>query len=369
MGAEMGKTIRLIDSTLRDGEQAPGVSFNRSDKIAVATMLAEAGIDELEAGIPAMGDRECEDILALHRLNLPCRITPWCRARAGDLELAARAGASSVHIGFPLSPIHLQVTGNTLDGVLEDLNRLVTLARCRFDHVSVGAMDAVRTAPDTLALWLRSACDAGAHRARIADTVGLSTPSSVAALVAGLSAAVPEMPLDFHGHNDLGMATANALTAAEHGAFALSVTVNGLGERAGNAATEEVAAAIHFASPLTCRLRPEALAPVCARVARASGRPIRPDKPVTGSAVFDHESGIHGQGQLKHPLAFQPFTADVVGHAPGRLVLGTHSGTAMLTHLLDRAGIALTTDQARELLSVIRSQTRREKRPLDTLKP
>jgi homocitrate synthase NifV len=304
----------------------------------------------------------------LNRLNLPCRITSWCRASTFDLEWAARAGASGVHIGFPVSPIHRKVMGRTLDGVLEDLNHLVTLARCHFDHVSVGAMDATRTEPDTLAAWLRVARVAGAHRVRIADTVGLATPSSVAALIRELSVIVPDMLLDFHGHNDLGMATANALTAAEHGAGALSVTVNGLGERAGNAATEEVAAALHFASPLTCRIRPEALAPVCAYVAQASGRPIRPDKPVTGRGVFDHESGIHGKAQLKHPLAFQPFTADAVGHTPGRLVLGSHSGTGMLTHLLDRAGIALTPDQTHDLLSMIRSRARRERRPLDILK-
>lgn len=360
------KNLWIIDTTLRDGEQTPGVSFSRNDKITIATLLAEAGIDELEAGIPAMGDAECSDILALNRLDLPCRITSWCRARSTDLELAARAGAASIHIGFPLSDIHLSVMGKTLDTILDDLDHLVAIARCHFDHVSVGAMDATRTSIEALEMFVTQAALSGAYRVRIADTVGLASPSSISTLLRHLVGCEPSLIYEFHGHNDLGMATANALTAAENGAGALSTTLNGLGERAGNAPTEEVVAALRFASALTCRVNPGLLSPACHYVAKITDRPVHKNKPITGMDVFDHESGIHGQAQLKNPLSFQPFLPEEVGHKPGCLVLGSHSGTATLTHLLNQVGMPVDRSRAGKLLEQVRRSARQKGSALST---
>ncbi|MBU1169102.1 MAG: homocitrate synthase [Proteobacteria bacterium] len=358
------KTLWLIDTTLRDGEQSPGVSFSPKDKIVIATLLAEAGMDELEAGIPAMGESERRDILALNQLSLPCRITSWCRALHKDLEWSADAGAASVHIGFPMSDIHLSVMEKTRESVLGDLSFLVTYARRYFDHVSVGAMDATRASEEFLHLFVTEARTAGAYRVRIADTVGLASPSTTAALIKGLVRIEPNLIYEFHGHNDLGMATANALTAAENGAGALSTTLNGLGERAGNAPTEEVVAALRFASTLSCNVNPARLTPACRYVAQVTKRPVHKNKPITGREVFDHESGIHGHAQLKNPLSFQPFLPEDVGHHPGRLVLGSHSGTATLTHLLGQAGIAVDRDHAGPLMEDIRRFARQKKAAL-----
>jgi homocitrate synthase NifV len=352
------KSIRIIDTTLRDGEQSPGVSFSRKDKITIATLLDEAGIDELEAGIPAMGKAECQDIKTLNSLGLSCRITSWCRAVTQDIELAAQAGAQSIHIGFPVSDLHLSVMNKTRHSILEDVNRLISVARQWFSHVSVGAMDATRAADDFLDNFVREAAAAGADRIRIADTVGLASPSSVSALIRRLVLAEPGIVYEFHGHNDLGMATANALTAAENGAGALSVTINGLGERAGNAPTEEVVAALRFASDLNSRVHSAKLIPACRYVADATKRPLHHKKPITGTDVFDHESGIHGNAQLKNPLSFQPFMPEDVGHMPGRLVLGSHSGTATLTHMLGESGISLDHGRINTLMESVRRYAR-----------
>lgn len=366
MNATTTNNLWIIDSTLRDGEQSPGVSFSLTDKITIATMLADAGIDEIEAGIPAMGEEECKDISALARLPLPCRITSWCRAHDYDLTMAAKAGVSSIHIGFPVSDLHLSVMGKTRESVLEDMARLVHRARGLFDTVSVGAMDATRAHMDFLFQFLETAASLNISRVRIADTVGLASPSSVSTLIRNLIRKVPGLAYEFHGHNDLGMATANALTAAESGAKALSTTLNGLGERAGNAPTEEVAAAIRFASSLACHVNPAKLPVACGYVAHVTGRPVHSKKPITGMEVFDHESGIHGHAHLKNPLSFQPFLPEDVGHAPSRLILGSHSGTATINHLLSQAGIALSREKAGSLMAEVRRLAKAKGEALST---
>lgn len=354
----------IIDSTLRDGEQCPGVVFSRADKIAIARMLADAGVDELEAGIPAMGEVEREDIRALVRLGLSCPVTPWARAKKEDIEWAAETGVSGIHISFPVSDIHLAVMKKTRERVLDDLGLLIPLARRVVDHVFVGAMDATRADRGFLLAFARTARELGAERLRIADTVGLSSPSSIGVLIKTLASAEPTMVFEFHGHNDLGMATANTLSALENGAQAVSSTLNGLGERAGNAATEEVAAALAFASNLPCRLDRSRLALACRYAAHAAGRTIPENKPITGSMVFDHESGIHSHAQLKNPLAFQPFLPEEVGHDEGRLVPGTHSGTSGLIHVLAGLGLVLDRDRAGDFLKEVRRSARRKGRSL-----
>lgn len=348
------RSIRIIDSTLRDGEQAPGVVFSREEKRTVARMLAEVGVDEIEVGIPAMGETERETIRRIRDMGLAPRLTCWCRATRGDIELAARCGVGSVHVSLPVSSIHLNALRKNEARVLDLMTEIVTRARRLFDSVSVGAQDALRADPDYLETFVRHAAGNGAHRVRIADTVGIASPGAIHRLFRRLVPAAGETALEFHGHNDLGMATANAVTAAEAGASALSVTVNGLGERAGNAPLAEVAAALAFASGHVCNVRTAGLPPLSEFVAAASGRPIPPDKPIVGSAAFQHESGIHCDGMLKDPLAYQPFPSEAVGRNGSEFVVGKHSGSHIVQHLLRRNGIRVDRPQAERILRRVR---------------
>ncbi|MFW6239807.1 MAG: LeuA family protein, partial [Thermodesulfobacteriota bacterium] len=321
--------VFIIDSTLRDGEQAPGVAFRREQKIRIARMLADVGVDEIEVGIPAMGETERETIREIRRLGLPPRLTCWCRATAGDIQLAGQCGTGGIHISLPVSPIHIHALGKSPGGVLDLMREMVSLARADFERVSVGAQDALRADPDYLEAFVAHAEDCGADRVRIADTVGIASPGAIHRLFRRLAPAAKGISLEFHGHDDLGMATANAVTAAEAGASALSVTVNGLGERAGNAALEEVVMALRTRSdrlPFSTSIDTKKIYPVSRMVATLTGIRPQPNKAIVGENAFAHESGIHQHGVIQHAQTYEIIDPQDVGIPASKLVLGKHSG-------------------------------------------
>lgn len=356
--------VWIMDTTLRDGEQAPGVVFGSPARLAVAEALDAIGVDEIEVGVPAMGDAARKDITAIVRRDPRCLLTSWCRAKKEDLELAARCGTGGVHISLPSSSIHLTAMGRDESWVLRTLQDLVAFARKYFDMVSVGAQDATRSTLPFLKTLAETVCTCGADRLRIADTVGIARPSTVGPLIRALRASVPGLSLEFHAHNDLGMATANAVTAVESGADTLSVTVNGLGERAGNAPLEEVAMALFGMGEFQGRIDLSGLVRLSRLVAGASGRDLPPSKPITGPGVFRHESGIHCAGLFKNRRTYEPFEPGMVGQESSEIVIGSHSGTASICHLLAGSGITLDRGVAGRLLEDVRAMAAAQKRAI-----
>lgn len=345
--------IVIDDTTLRDGEQSAGVSFNLDEKIAIAKSLDSINVPELEIGIPAMGDQERDDIRAISALDLNARLLVWCRMREDDLKHCHQLNVDMVDLSIPVSD--QQITGKLgrdRRWVLEMIKRFVPRARDMGLQVCIGGEDASRADSDFLLQVLQTAQQAGANRLRFADTLGVLEPFSVYEKIKRLVSAC-DIEIEMHAHDDLGLATANSLAAARAGATHINTTINGLGERAGNAALEEVVVGLNHLYGMRSGVLLQDFPLLSKLVEQASGREVHWQKSIVGPGVFTHEAGIHVDGLLKDPLNYQALDPQDVGRMH-EFVLGKHSGSSAVQKVFNDMGVYLDKPAANRILTSVR---------------
>jgi homocitrate synthase NifV len=364
MNAVTDRQIIIDDTTLRDGEQTAGVVFSRDEKVRIARMLDEIGVGELECGIPAMGREEQAAVRILVELGLKARLITWNRATVADIQASLATGVGAVDISLSVSDLHL---ANKLSKdrawVKEQLKCALGFAKEHDLYVSVGGEDASRADLAFLAELMELARGMGADRFRYCDTLGILDPFTTFANVSYLRRRVPELDIEVHTHNDLGMATANAIAGIKAGARFVNTTVNGLGERAGNAALEEVVMALKHACGRDPGIDTRRFVEISRFVGQASSRPVPEWKAVVGARAFAHEAGLHADGVLKFPGNYEGFDPAEVGLCR-QLVVGKHSGRHGLGYRLRQLGIELDRLELDDLLEKVRSISQRNKRPL-----
>lgn len=359
----MKKEIVLVDTTLRDGEQTAGVVFANEEKIRIARLLDQIGVQQIEAGIPVMGGDEKQVIKDIVNLGLNASIMGWNRAVVKDIQHSLDCGVDAVAISISTSDIHIQhKLKSTREQVLVNMVESCEFAKKHDKYVSVNAEDASRTGMEFLIRFATEAKNAGADRIRYCDTVGTLDPFTTYDRIKIL---IDEVGIDveMHMHNDFGMATANTFAGIKAGARYAGVTVNGLGERAGNAPLEEVVMALKYLLRNNMNFKTERFREIAEYVARASGRELPVSKPIVGTNMFAHESGIHADGALKNPLTYEVFTPEEVG-LERQIVIGKHSGTAAIKAKFMEYGTILDDEDAASVLERVRAQAVGFKRSL-----
>jgi homocitrate synthase NifV len=355
--------VLIDDTTLRDGEQTAGVVFSNHEKIRIAKLLDEVGVHQIEVGIPAMGGDEQKTIAEIVDLGLNASILAWNRAVIGDLEKSFECGVDAVAISMSASDIHIEhKLQKSRQWVLDQVKAGVEFAKSHGVYVSVNAEDASRADLEFLVRFGATARDAGADRLRFCDTLGILDPFDTYNVISFLIKQVG-IDIEMHTHDDFGMATANALAGIKAGATYVNTTVNGLGERAGNAALEEVVMALKYLGKVELGMHTERFRELSEYVAAASARSVPAWKSIVGTNVFAHESGIHADGVIKNPLNYEAFAPEDVG-LERQIVVGKHSGSRTIYRKFQEFGIELCQRDCDAILQKVRSTAVELKRAL-----
>ena len=367
--------VVIFDTTLRDGEQSPGATMTHDEKLEIAELLDEMGVDIIEAGFPIASEGDFNAVSEIAERSKNAVICGLARANFGDIDrcwdAVKHAKKPRIHTFIGTSPLHRAIPNLDMDQMAERIHDTVTHARNLCDNVQWSPMDATRTETDYLCRVVEIAIKAGASTINIPDTVGYTAPAESADLIRMLIDRVPgadEVIFATHCHNDLGMATANALAAVDGGARQIECTINGLGERAGNTALEEVVMALKVRGdimPYYTDIDTAKIMNISRRVAAVSGFAVQFNKAIVGKNAFAHESGIHQDGMLKNAETFEIMRPEDVGLAATNLVMGKHSGRAALRSKLEDLGYKLADNQLKDVFVRFKELADRKKEVYD----
>jgi len=356
----MDSHITIFDTTLRDGEQSPGYSMNKQEKLRLALQLEKLGVDVIEAGFPIASDGDYETVKEIGRIIKTSSVAALCRTRQIDLERAVSAvqyaSKPRIHTFIATSDIHLKYKLQMSRAeVIDSAVNAVKYAKSHYEDIEFSAEDASRSDPDFLIEIFTAVIDAGATTINVPDTVGYALPWEYGELIRTLNENIPNInraTISVHCHNDLGLAVANSLMALQNGARQVECTVNGIGERAGNASLEEVVMAIetrknsmHYSTSINTK----EIFPSSQLLAQITGKGVQPNKAIVGDNAFAHEAGIHQHGVLKNPLTYEIMTPESVGLTCNKIVIGKHSGRFALGRKLEELGYFLNKEDLNEV--------------------
>lgn len=348
--------IRIFDTTLRDGEQTPGVSLSPDQKLTIAKKLDALGVDAIEAGFPVISDGELKAVKMISSEGLSCEIAGLARTNKKDIDAAVNAGLNYVHTFIATSDIHLEhKLKMTRDQALEKAIEAVEYGKSRGLQVEFSAEDATRTDREFLKKIFGAVAEVGADRIDIPDTVGYSTPEYIAEITRDAIEST-NLPVSVHCHNDFGLAVANALSGIHAGAQCAHVTINGIGERAGNASLEEFSMALQclpYEQKYETNIKSELIYDTSRYVSKIVGIQVQPNKAIVGDNAFGHESGIHTHGILNNPLTYEPISPELVGRKRW-LQVGKHAGIHGMNAMLEEYGVKPSEEQSKQILEKVK---------------
>ncbi|ENN96317.1 trans-homoaconitate synthase [Methanocaldococcus villosus KIN24-T80] len=353
------KDIIIYDTTLRDGEQTPGVCFTKDQKLEIAIKLDELGVDQIEAGFPRVSEKEKEAVKAIANQGLKADILALCRTRKEDIDAAIDCDVDGIITFVATSPLHLKYKfgGKSLDEIIKMATEAIEYAKDHGLFVAFSAEDGTRTRIEDLIKIHKKAEEYKADRVHIADTTGSSTPQAMYFMVNMLKKYL-NIDIGVHCHNDFGFAVINSIYGLMAGAKAVSTTVNGIGERAGNTALEELIMSLIVLYDVKLDLNLEVLPELCRLVEKYSGISLPKNKPIIGELVFSHESGIHVDAVINNPLTYEPFLPEKIG-LKRNIILGKHSGRRAVEYKLKLMGINATEEQICEIVKRVKETRER----------